>query len=246
MEAYCLAWCGKGVLILHLRTPILGLALGRARNCEVREGERMIDELVALHWERGTADAFPSLSEWNKTDAAGFCLDWQGRKDDRARQTEVRVMWTPSTLYLRFVCHYRELVVFEDAETSGRRDGLWDRDVAEAFLQPDRFGSRHYSEIEIAPNGMWVDLEIFPGGRRPLESGMRSSAQVEDKRVWTGQVAIPMASIAPNFNPDQAWRVNFFRCEGRDPRRWYSAWQPTHTPVPAFHVPEKFGVLRFK
>jgi hypothetical protein len=205
----------------------------------------MAGELIALRLQRATENDFPVPDEWDKSGAASFCLDWQGKNEDKARRTDVRAMWTPETLFLRFVCRYRELVLFDDAEPDGRRDGLWDRDVAEAFLQPDRFGSRHYSEIEVAPNGMWVDLEIFPGGRRPLESGMRSMAQVEDAHVWTAQVAIPMAAIAPDFDPGQAWRVNFYRCEGRDPQRWYSAWQPTRTPQPAFHVPESFGVLRF-
>ena len=27
--------------------------------------------------------------------------------------------------------------LFEDSDPNGRRDHLWDRDVAEAFLQPD-------------------------------------------------------------------------------------------------------------
>jgi alpha-galactosidase len=39
--------------------------------------------------------------------------------------------------------------------------------------------------------------------------------------------------------------VNFFRCEGVAPNRFYSSWQPTRTPTPDFHVPEAFGTLRF-
>lgn len=206
----------------------------------------MDGELIALRLERGLEDGYPPRSEWDKVEAASFQWDWQGKNEDEGRRTEVRAIWTSDTLFLRFVCRYRELLVFDDADADGRRDGLWDRDVAEAFLQPDRFGSRHYSEIEVAPNGMWVDLEIFPGGRRTLASGMRTMARIEGAQVWTGQVAIPIASLARNFDPRQPWRANFFRCEGRDPQRWYSAWQPTHTPQPAFHVPEKFGLLRFE
>ena len=54
-----------------------------------------------------------------------------------------------------------------------------------------------------------------------------------------------MGAMTPQFDPAQSWRVNFFRCEGIDPHRFYSAWQPTYTPDPNFHVPEKFGTLRF-
>jgi len=41
------------------------------------------------------------------------------------------------------------------------------------------------------------------------------------------------------------WRVNFFRVEGATEPRFYSAWRPTNTPKPNFHVPEAFGALVF-
>jgi hypothetical protein len=203
-------------------------------------------ELRALRLQGLAEGALPSPADWEKTDSVRFDKDWQGKNQDAERSTEVRALWTPQTLFLRFVCRYRELVVFTDADPNGRRDGLWDRDVAEAFLQPDRFGSRYYSEIEVSPNGMWVDLDIFPGGRRPLKSGMRCTAEVSDGHVWMAQVAIPIIAITRNFDPAQPWRANFYRCEGQDPNRWYSAWQATNTPEPAYHVPESFGVLRFE
>ncbi len=205
----------------------------------------MTSELVASRLIHPQSDRFPAPDSWQQAQMIDFCRDWQGNNEDPLRRTEVRALWIPDTLFLRFDCHYREIVVFEDSEANGRRDGLWDRDVAEVFLQPDRFGSRHYSEIEVAPNGMWLDLEIFPSGRRPLESGMYCKTEIKDSQLWSAQLAIPMKAITSSFDPSQPWRANFYRCEGRDPSRWYSAWQPTHTPQPAFHVPEKFGVLRF-
>lgn len=203
-------------------------------------------KLKALRLNGPVEEGFPSPADWGKADSITFDRDWQGKNQDAERSTEVCALWTPQTLFLRFVCRYRELVLFDDADPNGRRDGLWERDVAEAFLQPDRFGSRHYSEIEVAPNGMWVDLEIFPGGRRPLESGMRCTAVVLNGDVWASQVSIPMAAITRNFDPTQPWRANFYRCEGKDPKRWYSAWQATNTPEPSYHVPESFGILRFE
>ena len=95
-------------------------------------------------------------------EAVSFCQDWQGQNADPSRQTQARLLWTPEILYLRFECHYRELFVFEDSDANGRRDQLWDRDVAEVFLQPDPSRLRYYRELEVSPNGMWVDLDIFP------------------------------------------------------------------------------------
>ena len=175
-----------------------------------------------------------------------FSADWQGKNPDPARQTEVRALWTPAMFYLRFVCRYRELFVFQDSSASGRRDHLWDRDVAEVFLQPDPSRPRHYQEFEVSPNGMWVDLDIFPGGRSDLKSGLRRSVWLDpEQHTWSAELAIPIASLDANFDPASIWRANFYRVEGKQEPRFYSAWQPTHTPEPDFHVPKAFGRLRF-
>jgi len=175
-----------------------------------------------------------------------FCADWQGVKPDPERQTEVRVLWTPKTLYLRFECRYRELFAFENSDANGRRDHLWDRDVAEAFLQPDPSRPRYYREFEVSPNGMWIDLDIFPEGLRDLTSGLTRSVWLDEPRhKWSAEIAIPMKALTEHFDPAAIWRVNFYRVEGVKEPRFYSAWQPTRTPQPNFHVPEAFGRLRF-
>jgi alpha-galactosidase len=191
-------------------------------------------------------DARHPAPEWSEASPITFSSDWQGGHPDPARQTEVRLLWTSTTLYLRFECRYRELFVFEDSDPNGRRDHLWDRDVAEAFLQPDPSRPRHYREFEVSPNGMWIDLDIFPGGLGDLKSGLQRSVWLDRERhTWSAELALPMAALAANFSPDAIWRANFYRVEGRQEPRFYSAWQPTNTPQPNFHVPEAFGKLRF-
>lgn len=190
--------------------------------------------------------AHPDLA-WESTKTVSFSSDWQGQNPDPALTTEVRALWSPMTFYLRFVCHYRELFLFDDSAPNGRRDHLWDRDVAEAFLQPKPSPERYYKEFEIAPNGMWIDLEIFPDRIADLKSGLKRSVHVDkQKPVWAAEIGIPMKAITSNFDPRAEWRANFYRVEGRAEPRRYLAWQPTRTPKPNFHVPESFGVLRFE
>jgi alpha-galactosidase len=184
--------------------------------------------------------------EWQNAHPITFCSDWQGRNPDPARETQVRVLWSQLNLYLRLECRYRELFMFEDSAPSGRRDHLWDRDVVEAFLQPDPTNEYSYREFEVSPNGMWVDLDIFPGGPADLKSGLQRSVVVDEKsRLWTAELAIPMEALTKKFDPSVIWRANFYRVEGRKEPRAYLAWQPTHTPQPNFHVPKAFGKLRF-
>jgi alpha-galactosidase len=191
-------------------------------------------------------DAAHPAPEWNQATPVVFCSDWQGKNPDPARQTEVRVLWSPDILYLRFVSHYRNLNLFPDAESNGRRDHLWDRDVAEAFLQPDPSRPRYYKEFEVAPNGFWIDLDITPGPLSDLKSNLQRSVWLdENNKTWVAELAIPMKALVSHFDPHSVWRANFYRIEGTEEPRSYFAWQPTRSPQPNFHVPSAFGKLRF-
>ncbi|HEX8800418.1 MAG TPA: carbohydrate-binding family 9-like protein, partial [Terriglobales bacterium] len=131
------------------------------------------------------ANGFPVREEWQRAEAVTFCRDWQGSNEDPQRTTLVRVLWTGEHLYIRFRCRYRAIHVFPDADSNGRRNELWDRDVAEVFLQPDRFGEKYYKEFEVSPNGHWLDLDITPQGLRYIASGMRSRVSVDPSRkTW--------------------------------------------------------------
>jgi hypothetical protein len=55
-----------------------------------------------------------------------------------------------------------------------------------------------------------------------------------------------MSSLTPAFDPNHPWRANFYRIEGQTEPRFYSAWSPTFTPKPSFHVPAAFGKLVFQ
>lgn len=191
-------------------------------------------------------DALHSSAQWTHAEPVRFSADWQGRNADPELETEVRVLWSPQILYLRFVCRYRELFVFSDSDPHGRRDHLWDRDVAETFLQPPPSVGKNYKEFEVAPNGMWIDLDINPNGLADLKSGLTRSVYVDrSRKIWAAELAVPMKSLTSRFDPALPWRTNFYRVEGNIEPRKYMAWQATNTPEPQFHVPERFGRLHF-
>lgn len=215
-------------------------------------------ELVSKWGELPTANAvllkesvgeegFPGVASWEQAPGIHFDRDWRGDQADSQRATEVRVLWNEQTLFLRFLAHYRELHVFPDARADGWRDELWERDVAEAFLQPDASDARVYKELEVSPNGFWIDLNIAHGEKEEMRSGLRRRvAQDAAARTWAAELAVPMRSLTPAFDPKRSWQANFFRVEGKAEPRFYSAWSPTMTPAPNFHVPEAFGHLVFR
>jgi Carbohydrate family 9 binding domain-like len=197
----------------------------------------------------GSLDAagFPPSKAWRSAKPVLFDADWQGKNSDPRRQTEVRLLWTSEFLYLKFVARYRLITVFDDADPGGRRDKLWDRDVVEVFLQPDPAQLRRYKEFEVSPNGFWIDLEIANSVLQHLQSGLQRRVNIDEtKKTWIAEFAIPMKSLTQHFEPASVWRANFFRVEGPTEPRFYSAWQPTNSPQPNFHVPERFGFLRFE
>jgi hypothetical protein len=211
--------------------------------------EDLIDEKKAVAvrmTELPDAEGFPRPSSWELAVPLRFNADWQGKNADPERETEVRLLWTPETLYLRFRAKYRAITVFPDAGPDGRRDKLWDRDVAEVFLQPDPSQLRRYKEFEVSPNGFWIDLDIVPGQKHDLKSGLRRRVIMnEAAKTWVAELALPMNCLADHFDSAARWKVNFYRIEGSGELRFYSAWRPTRTPAPNFHAPEAFGELAF-
>ena len=194
----------------------------------------------------GDAEGFPTPFCWERAVPLRFDADWQGKNADDRRETEVRLLWSAESLFLRFRAKYRSITVFPDADRNGRRDQLWNRDVAEVFLQPDRSSLRRYKEFEVSPNGFWIDLDIAPGEKHDLKSGLRRRVvRNEARKIWVAELAIPLNCLVAQFDPAATWRVNFYRVEGAEEPRFYAAWRPTGTAVPNFHVPEAFGELVF-
>ena len=175
---------------------------------------------------------------------------WNGTLVPVDRRVSARLLWSAKYLYVRFEANQNEpLIVSDRADVKIKTHGLWDRDVCEIFVAPYTTEQQKYFEFEIAPNGEWIDLGIdLTSGTRVTDwdfrSGMESAARIEKDRVIMA-IKIPWSAFGKTPKGGDAWRGNLFRCVGRDPDRGYLAWQPTMTPEPNFHVPEKFGEFQF-
>lgn len=187
---------------------------------------------------------------WGIADEILIDRYWSGEKAPAGRHFKARLLWSDTALYVKFDGNQTEpLVVSEKSNLSAKTDGLWDRDVCEIFVAPDRSEPRKYFEFEIAPNGEWLDLAIdLTGSERKTDwnytSGMQSFAKIEESRVRIA-VKIEWQAFGSAPKVGDNWLGNLFRCVGKDPCRGYLAWSPTYTEVPNFHFPEKFGELEF-
>lgn len=178
----------------------------------------------------------------------GTC--WSGKKAPEGRHFWARLLWSDSDLYVRFEANQAEpLVVSDMPDRTKKTMNLWDRDVVEIFVAPDRNEPRKYFEFEVAPTGEWIDVGLdTTSGKRISDwkytSGMESAAKIEKNRVLMA-IRIPWNAFGRSPKAGDVWLGNLLRCVGKDPDRGYLAWSPTMTAEPNFHVPEKFGEFEF-
>lgn len=195
--------------------------------------------------------SFLDNENWNKAPRIPITSYWSGDHAPKGRHFHARLLWSDSAFYFRFKANRQEpLVVSEQPDLTAKTIGLWDRDVCEIFIAPNRADRNRYFEFEIAPTGEWVDLDIrVSAGKRETDldylSGMQSAVRVDEDQIvmaikigWTAFGRTPVAS--------DVWLGNLFRCVGSGLTRGYLAWQPTNTPEPNFHVPDAFGEFLFE
>jgi len=206
---------------------------------------------------RHTAKDFPpdgdlSKEVWKKAKWIEFDHNPSGKSTYPSAATRVALAWSENSLYLAFWCKYDSLNVYEGEDIRKERWELWNRDVAEVFLNPQPENISHYYEFEVAPNNQWIDLEIEkkkdPFNDASWNSGFEHATRIDPGRhVWTAELRIPLSSMkVESIQPGAIWRANFFRAAGPggDQQRMFLAWSS----IPqgkTFHVPSRFGILQF-
>jgi Carbohydrate family 9 binding domain-like len=186
---------------------------------------------------------------WRAARWACFDHDLSGRRRFPQAATRAASCWSKRRIYFAFRCRYSALNVYRGEDPGLERWGLWKRDVVEVFLNPRPARMNRYYEFEVAPNNLWIDLEIHRG-RTPFHDANWNSAfehatRIERRRrVWTCEMRIPLAALGVRaIRAPAEWRVNFYRAEGRGARRRLLAWSPI-AEGRSFHLPACFGILR--
>jgi len=177
---------------------------------------------------------------------------WNGQKTPANLKTEFWAGWTAAYFYARFECSYQDLNLTAIPQTSQKTMGLWDLDVVEVFIAPADIN--HYFEVEVSPLQEWLDVELHVKGNKreanwDWHSKVQASCTIDDanhSRTWRAAFRIPNATLfGSELKQGSECFGNFYRCDGSEPDRRYLTWQPTMTAEPNFHVPEKFGPIRF-
>jgi hypothetical protein len=189
-------------------------------------------------------------AEWDRSEPVKIDHYWSGEPAPVSRHAEARLLWSGQALHVRYVCRQAEpLIVSDKPQTETKTIGLWDRDVCEIFIAPKPSNVEQYFELEAAPTGEWLDVAVQWNLEKresdwEFDSLMTTAAQIEKERV-TIAMRIPWSQRIHHPQSGERWRVNLFRCVGKDPDRGYLAWRPTRMPKPGFHLPQAFGWLVF-
>ena len=198
-----------------------------------------------------TAAARPALLAADETAWAGASsVEW----GPAAYRTRFRAVWTGEGLFLRF-----DATDPAPWHTMTRRDEhLWDEEVVEIFLDPDRSG-RDYYELEINPANVVCDLRMispWPDKKGDIDWNL---AGLETRVVttkdgalkatgwtatallpWSGLRSLPSAAkVAVPPRAGDRWRFNVFRIKRpggpKAPEKGavFAAWSPPS--VESFH-----------
>lgn len=192
-------------------------------------------------------DPTPARPEWTEAQPVLIDRDYLSQPIP-GRPTEVRSRWTREHLYVLFSCPFETLRLIPAPDVVNETPQLWNWEVAEVFIGWDARTITQYKELQVSPQGEWVDLAIDraspatqPGMR--WNSGVTVAARIDPAaRVWYGLMRIPWAAIDTRTpQPGRQLRLGLFRIAGAEPDRRYYAWRPTGRT--SFHVPDAFGTL---
>jgi hypothetical protein len=217
-------------------------------------GDEIKTPLLVAEFSAGELEPDGNLEKslWAGAEWIGFDMDAFSRVRYPRTETKVAACWAPEFLYLGFLCRY-ETLMSGDEDSRAERWRLWERDVIEAFINPNPLQPSHYYEFEVAPNNQWLDLEIDlrrkPIWDRRWDSGFHHATRIDATcSVWTAEMRIPIASMKRAvIRPGIAWSVNFYRCEGAGKARRMLSWGalPLSLSESSFHQPDSFGTLKF-
>jgi alpha-galactosidase len=188
-------------------------------------------------------------ANWVKVDRDAFSSSTYPESE-----MQVASLWTATDVFFAYRCKYSTLNLFEGKDPAKDFWTLWNRDVVEVFLNPQPERLNHYFEYEVAPNNLWIDLEIDldknpfndPGWNSEFDHVEHIDAQ---NHVWTSEMRIPVRTLGGvmPIHAHAVWRVNFYRADGigADSERRFLSWSPVHSARHTFHTPSSFGLIQF-
>ncbi len=207
--------------------------------------------------EKIVIDGILDEKDWETAQAVGdFVFPWL--KEGEKEQTEVKILWDDTFLYVSFKCQDKHVwAEYFDTNSNTCLD-----DCVEIFWDPNPEDPRRkYNMFEM--NCVGNVLSVYVGSGESIKQrvsrimvphiaqSIQGTLNNDDDidTGWILEIAIRFSDYPELFkkalpvNGDY-WRVGLNRCGGKTNQQ-YSQWSPTQSDNPNFHAPEDFGKIIF-
>lgn len=195
-------------------------------------------------------DVVPELNDTVWAGANEIILSNTATGGKTRQSTAVRAFYNSArnSLMCRFICEDDGIL----CTMTKRDDPIYEEDVLEVFISPD-MNKYKYIELEASPAGVLFDAVITYRKPRDISAELEWDLEGltvdtrfnENLRQLTSVWEIPLAGWAAKPACGDTWLINFYRIDHdlNSGEIELQAW--SHTGEPNFHVPDRFGVLRF-
>ena len=200
---------------------------------------------------------------WQRVEGIGEFVVFNPPPDTATCRTEAKLLWDDGYFYIGFACEDPDVW----ATLTERDLPLYPEEAVEAFIDPDG-DALNYIELQvnainnvrdIMVEDIYGEKDFANWGRWNIE-GLRTGIYVDGTlndasdldSGWSVEIAIPWEGFGPAVErihvppkTGDVWRINLYRYEriGRSDRPELIGW--SYTGKPSFHVPERFGIIRF-
>ncbi|MBN1295075.1 MAG: carbohydrate-binding family 9-like protein [Candidatus Latescibacteria bacterium] len=210
--------------------------------------------------EKIVIDGILDESDWASAKSVGdFLFPWKDKAGDM-EQTEVKILWDDTFLYISYRCEDKHIwATHFDTNADTYKD-----DCVEFFWNPDPEGTQKYNMFEF--NAIGNMLSVYTGSGESIHERISRilvphiaqtvhgtvNDDSDTDTAWVLEVAVrfsdyPELSKRLKPLPGDMWRVGLNRCGGRGGQtaESWSMWSPPDTEEPKFHVPDFFGKIFF-
>lgn len=198
--------------------------------------------------------------EWQNAESLEL-HNYMGQAPGFQPVVQAKMMYDDENLYVIFQVNDR----YVRCITNLINGPVWEDSCVEFFFSPDNDLPERYFNLEVNCGGIpLMHYNIIPGkNTRILEAGEISIIEIAhslpqsidpeltDPVTWTIEYRIPLILVEKYSGltrpgPGVEWRANFYKIAENNSNPHYITWAPVVNPVPNFHLPEFFGMIKFQ
>jgi hypothetical protein len=199
-------------------------------------------------------------TEWQKTDGVKI-VNFMGQVPGFQPVVRAKMMYDDENLYVIFQVIDR----YVHCITNVINGPVWEDSCVEFFFAPDHSLPERYFNLEINCGGTpLMHYNVIPDKNirmlDPADIKMIEIAhslqqiidpEISDQVTWIIEYRIPLAlpekySMVTHPEPGVEWRANFYKIAENNSNPHYMTWAIVNHPVPDFHLPHFFGLLKFQ